>query len=157
MEQAEDATHPLPLQSLGDRLAARRTGMAFQRTRLAADRTLMAVIRTSLSLISFGFTIFQFFRKLMDADVIRGDSRAAGNFGIMLVLIGVAVLALGIVYHGWFMLSLRRVRYSMTQEGSIYGESPFPPSVTLITAVLLLLLGLAAIISMTTPVRLFGL
>ena len=52
-------------------LSTRRTGMSFQRTRMSADRTLMSVIRTSLSLISFGFTIFQFFEKLQDAEGAR--------------------------------------------------------------------------------------
>ena len=36
----------------------------------------------------------------------------------------------------------------MTQEGLIHGQSVFPISLTLITAVLLLLLGLMAIASM---------
>ena len=51
-------------------LSARRTGMSFQRTRMSADRTLMSTIRTSLSLIGFGFTIFQFFQKLRDANLV---------------------------------------------------------------------------------------
>src|SRR6185312_13103744 len=86
-------------------LSMRRTGMSFQRTRMSADRTLMSVIRTSLSLISFGFTIFQFFKKLQDAAVLRGAS-AARNFGASLVLLGVGLLALGIGYHLWFMWGL---------------------------------------------------
>ncbi len=36
----------------------------------------------------------------------------------------------------------------MTAEGLIHGESRFPVSLTLITAVLLLLVGIAAIVSM---------
>jgi putative membrane protein len=128
-------------------LAARRTGMAFQRTRLAEDRTLMAVIRTSLSLIGFGFTIYQFFQRLREQDIV---SRAAAprNFGAALVVLGIVMLVLGIAYHVRFMLGLRRLRESMREEGLIHGESLFPVSLTLITAVLLLLVGLAAIISM---------
>ena len=57
-------------------LSARRTGMSFQRTRMSADRTLMSVIRTSLSLIGFGFTIFQFFQKLHEAEVLKGSHAA---------------------------------------------------------------------------------
>ena len=57
-------------------LSSRRTGMSFQRTRMSADRTLMSVIRTSLSLISFGFTIFQIFEKLRDAQ--RHRARRVG-------------------------------------------------------------------------------
>ena len=68
--------------------------MAFQRTRMAADRTLMAVIRTALSLISFGFTIYTFFSKLREADVLKGAAPAR-NFGESLVLLGVGMLVLG--------------------------------------------------------------
>lgn len=128
-------------------LASRRTGMAFQRTRLAADRTLMAVIRTSLSLISFGFTIHKVFQGLKDNNVIA-HAASERNFGISLVIIGMLVLMVGIVYHAWFMLALRKQRASMGSEGLVHGESPFPPSMTLIAAVLLLLLGLFASISM---------
>ena len=54
------------------------------------------------------------------------------------------------------MLGLRRLRESMRQEGLIYGETVFPVSLTLITALLLLAIGLAAIISMEFQVGPFG-
>ncbi len=136
-------------------LAARRTGMAFQRTRLAEDRTLMAVIRTSLSLIGFGFTIFQFFQKLREQDVIA-HAAAPRNFGMALVWLGVLMLALGIAYHAQFMLGLRRLRQSMRDEGLIHGETSFPVSLTLITALLLLAMGVAAIASMQFNIGPFG-
>jgi len=136
-------------------LAARRTGMSFQRTRLAEDRTLMAVIRTSLSLIGFGFTIFQFFQSLREKEVI---SRAAAprHFGISLVGLGVLMLMLGILYHVRFMLGLRRLRRSMSEDGLVHGETAFPVSLTLITALLLLAIGLAAILSMGFNIGPFG-
>jgi putative membrane protein len=136
-------------------LSSRRTGMSFQRTRMAADRTLMAVIRTSLSLIGFGFTIFQVFQKLVEADVLQ-RAQAPGNFGLALVLLGIAMLVLGIVYHGKFMLELRRQRQQMRADGLIHGESRFPVSLTLIVALLLLLVGLLAIASMVFNVGPFG-
>ena len=128
-------------------LASRRTGMAFQRTRMAADRTLMAVIRTSLSLISFGFTIHKVFQGLKDNNVIA-HAASERNFGISLVGIGMLVLLVGIVYHAWFMLALRRQRAAMGIEGLVHGQSPFPPSMTLIAAVLLFALGAVAAVSM---------
>jgi len=128
-------------------LASRRTGMAFQRTRLAADRTLMAVIRTSLSLISFGFTIHKVFAGLKENKVIA-HAASERNFGITLVVIGMLVLLVGIVYHGWFMHALRKQRAALGGDGLIHGESPFPPSMTLIAALLLFGLGLVAAISM---------
>ena len=136
-------------------LAARRTGMAFQRTRLAEDRTLMAVIRTALSLIGFGFTIYQFFQRLREQELIT-RAAAPRHFGVALVALGIVMLVLGIGYHVQFMLGLRRLRESMRQEGLIYGETVFPVSLTLITALLLLAVGLAAIISMEFQVGPFG-
>lgn len=141
----------VPSQSTPDgisvELSSRRTGMSFQRTRMSADRTLMSVIRTSLSLISFGFTIFQFFQKLRESEVIE-SAAAARNFGQALVWIGVGMLVLGIVYHVQFMLGLRRERERMKAEGLVHGESRFPVSLTLLTALAMLALGVVALISM---------
>jgi putative membrane protein len=137
-------------------LSARRTGMSFQRTRMSADRTLMSIIRTSLSLISFGFTIFQFFQRLHDTNVLAGSAAPARNFGQALVLLGIAMLVVGILYHVQFMLGLRHERKRMTAEHLIHGESVFPASLTLITAVLLLALGIAAMISMVWRIGPFG-
>ncbi len=136
-------------------LSSRRTGMSFQRTRMSADRTLMSVIRTSLSLISFGFTIFQFFQKLRDQDVLTAAGPAR-NFGVALVALGIVMLIGGIVYHLQFMMALRVEREEMAEQGLIRGVSPFPPSLTLFTAILLLLIGLAAILSMVFHVGPFG-
>src|SRR4026209_743205 len=87
-------------------LSARRTGMSVHRTRMSADRTLMSIIRTSLSLISFGFTIFQFFQKLRDSEVLS-SAAGARAVGQALGWIGIGMLALGIVFHVQFMLRLR--------------------------------------------------
>ncbi len=136
-------------------LSARRTGMSFQRTRLAEDRTLMAVIRTSLSLIGFGFTIHQFFQRLHERDVIT-TAAAPRHFAVTLVALGVAMLILGIIYHVQFMLGLRHLRESMREEGLIRGETVFPVSLTLITAFLLLVVGVAAFFSMEFKIGPFG-
>jgi putative membrane protein len=136
-------------------LSARRTGMSFQRTRMSADRTLMSVIRTSLSLISFGFTISQVFEKLREAGTLT-HAAAPRNFGIALVALGIAMLAVGIVYHVQFMTGLRDERLAMTDAGLIHGESIFPPSLTLMTAAALLVIGVFAIVSMVFHVGPFG-
>ena len=133
----------------------RRTGMSFQRTRLSAERTLMSVIRTSLSLISFGFTINLVFRKRAETGVLTG-SAAARNFGIALVLLGIAMLIIGVVFHVRFMTELRSERKAMTANGLIHGESSYPPSMTLVAALLLLVLGLVAIVSMVYRIGPFG-
>ena len=136
-------------------LSARRTGMSFQRTRMSADRTLMSVIRTSLSLISFGFTIYQVFSRLQEEHVI-GRAHAARNFGAALIYLGVAMVAVGIIFHVQFMLGLRRQREDMRASGLIHGESEFPLSFTLAVAILLLLLGVAAIASVVFQIGPFG-
>jgi putative membrane protein len=136
-------------------LSSRRTGMSFQRTRLSADRTLMSVIRTSLSLISFGFTIYQVFEKLRDQGLLTGAA-SARNFGTTLVALGIVMLVIGIVYHVNFMLGLRDVRKAMAAEHLIHAESRFPPSFTLVTAILLLLIGIVAIFSMIFRTGPFG-
>lgn len=142
--------------SVSDDLGSRRTGMAFQRTRLAADRTLMAVIRTSLSLISFGFTIAKVFEKLRETGAVVGTARPARNFGVALVGLGIAMLVAGIVYHFQFMFGLREERKEMKVEGLVHGESRFPPSMTLMTAFVLLLIGIVVIVSLIFHMGPFG-
>jgi putative membrane protein len=139
---------PLPLNSTSDELAARRTGMSFQRTRMSADRTLMSVIRTSLSLISFGFTIYQFFEKLVQAKVLPAGGSGVRDFGLFLVVLGITMLVSGIAYHLAFMRGLRNQRKHLVADGLVHGESHFPVSMTLVVAILLLLIGLFAIANM---------
>jgi putative membrane protein len=141
--------------SVATELAMRRTGMAFQRTRMAADRTLMSVIRTALSLISFGFTIYTFFSKLKEAGALKGTA-SARNFGESLVLLGVGMLILGIIYHVMFMLGLRRERDTLKAEDLVHAESGFPTSLVLIVALALLLIGVAAALSMIARVGPYG-
>jgi uncharacterized membrane protein YidH (DUF202 family) len=149
------STHRTDLSAERTEMSMRRTGMSFQRTRLSADRTLMSVIRTSLSLIGFGFTIFQFFEKLRDAGTLT-HAAAPRNFGVTLVGLGIVMLVIGIGYHVLFMLGLRQERQAMAMAGLIHAESIFPPSFTLVTAVILLLIGVFLIISMIFQVGPFG-
>ena len=136
-------------------LSARRTGMSFQRTRMSADRTLMSVIRTSLSLIGFGFTIYQVFEKLLEAQVLR-SSEAPRRFGEALVFLGIAMLVLGIGYHIAFMIELRKRREQLKRDGLVHAESGFPASLTLIIAIALLAVGVFAGVSMTLNAGPFG-
>lgn len=136
-------------------MSMRRTGMSFQRTRMSAERTLMSFIRTSLSLIGFGFTIFQFFEKLKAAGTVTHDA-APRNFGITLVALGILMLLVGIAYHAQFMWGLRHEREAMRADGLIYAESKFPPSITLVTAIILLVVGVFAILSMVFHIGPFG-
>jgi len=141
--------------AISTELSSRRTGMSFQRTRMSADRTLMSVMRTSLSLIGFGFTIFQIFEKAHEADILR-SSMAPRRFGEALVILGIGMLVVGIGYHIYFMIGLRRERTMLKADGLIHAESQFPVSLTLIVALLLLLIGFFAIGSMVYGIGPFG-
>lgn len=155
-ERTHDAVTSLSdSDSISTELSTRRTGLSFQRTRMSADRTLMSVIRTSLSLISFGFTIYQVFAKAHQAGIVE-SSVAAGHFGRALVLLGMFLLALGIVNHLRFMVELRRQRAQMKSADLIHGEGRFPVSITLITAGALLLIGLFAFASTVFSFGPFG-
>ena len=127
-------------------MSSRRTGMSFQRTRMSADRTLMSVIRTSLSMIGFGFTIFQIFQKMYEAKLLPSVAPAR-HFGTSLLALGVLMLTVGIFYHLAFMRGLRAQRTTMHDSDLIDAQSGFPISLTLLTALLLLVLGLAAVVS----------
>jgi putative membrane protein len=151
----ESVTSKSDTDQISVELSSRRTGMSFQRTRMSADRTLMSIIRTSLSLISFGFTIFQVFEKLRDQSIITHGAPAR-NFGVTLVALGILMLVGGIVYHLQFMSELRAQRKAMTEAGLVHAQSSFPVSLTFVTAVALLFIGIAAIVSMLFEVGPFG-
>ena len=146
------STHRTALSTRRTEMSSRRTGMSFQRSRMSAERTLMSVIRTSLSLISFGFTIYQFLGRLMDEKLVSGAPHAARNFGQALVWLGVGMLITGIAYHLQFMLGLRKARRNMQDQTLVHAESSFPVSFTLLVAVMLLGIGVAALISLTFQV-----
>jgi len=147
-------TKPTP-DEISVELSGQRTELSFQRTRLTADRTLMSVIRTSLSLISFGFTIHQVFGKLAASHAL-GSSSAARNFGMALVSLGILMLVLGIIYHLQFMRGLRHERAALNSAHLIHAESRFPVSLTLLIALALLMIGIAAILSMIFSIGPFG-
>ncbi|KRG48973.1 hypothetical protein ARC20_17140 [Stenotrophomonas panacihumi] len=138
-------------------MSMRRTGLSFQRTRMSADRTLMSIIRTALSLIGFGFTIYQVFSKMISHALHVGfGGDAPRNFGLALVMLGVVLLTLGIIYHIRYMAALRAERDAMARDGLVHAESPYPLSLSLVTAILLWGIGLVAITSMVFDLTLPG-
>jgi putative membrane protein len=141
-----------------EKMASLRTSLSVQRTRMAAERTLMATLRTSLSLIGFGFTIFSFFQGMSSGLIGEGviRARAPARFGLALVFIGVLVLLLGTLFHYRYMVQLRRQRAEFIERGYLPGTSSFPISMSLVTSFLLLLVGLAAILSIMLRVGPFS-
>jgi uncharacterized membrane protein YidH (DUF202 family) len=155
MHRTDLSEHRSALSTNRTEMSSRRTGMSIQRTRMSADRTLMSVIRTALSLIGFGFTVHEAFKKALQAGAID-TAESARNFGLTLIVLGILLLVGGIVRHLQFALELRRRRAEMIGDRYIHGESRYPVSMTLITAVLLLLVGLLAVASVVFNVSFLG-
>jgi putative membrane protein len=69
---------------------------AWMRTQMALERTLMAATRTAVSLIGFGFTVAQFFEKLVVKEPVGGHLRpeTPRNLGLALIAAGVVSLVI---------------------------------------------------------------
>ena len=120
-------------------LAEKRTKLAFDRTRFAADRTLMAWIRTSISMIGFGFSIYKFFQYLRESGTLAVDWRPQGprNLGLTLIALGTGLLIVAIVEHVQFLRRLSKE----AQHG-------FPKFTTLITAIIISVIGLFTLVNL---------
>jgi putative membrane protein len=129
-------------------LASNRTAMSFERTAMSSDRTLMSVIRTSLSLLGFGFTIFQFFHTLNERFMEgRLPTEAPRRFGGALVVLGITLLALGIFNHLNETRARRRRRARLYEGGLVAHVEPVKASSAMVIAILLLMVGLLAFVS----------
>lgn len=137
-------------------LSMRRTGMSIQRTRMSADRTLMSIMRTSLSLIAFGFTLYEAFKKALDAGAIH-SVQSPRNFGLALIGLGILLLIGGIARHVQFARELRERRGALIEEDLVHGDSAYPYSVTLFGSVILLVIGILAVVSIVFDVSFLGL
>ncbi len=71
-------------------------------------------------------------------------------------MLGVAILLGGIWRHVQFAQELRARRKMMIGEGLIHGDSAYPVSVSLLVAIGLMFVGLAAAANIIFGFRLFG-
>jgi putative membrane protein len=125
-------------------LASNQTSLSFERTLMSADRTLMSIVRTALSLISFGFTIYQVFHRAREAKLLPLGDHAPRNFGLALILLGVLLLVMGIISHSMFGVRLNQRRERLFSLALLRRDIHYRATPTFVTAVLLLLVGVAA-------------
>ena len=138
--------------SASDELSSNRTSLSFERTKLSMDRTLMSVMRTSISLVGFGFTIYQFFAKVTQVPGVALPEHAPRNFGLSLIVMGVLILAWGIVAHQMFGRALLERRGRLQALGLIrHADKPRPTMITWV-ALGLLLLGLLVLFNLVARV-----
>jgi putative membrane protein len=70
------------------------TKLAFDRTWVAYARTMLAWVRTATTLITFGFSVYKFFQIVREEGQRNDHLIGARQFGLLLVSIGLASLAL---------------------------------------------------------------
>ena len=109
------------------------TKLAFERTWVAYERTMLAWVRTATSLITFGFSVFKFFEILREAGGPKSRLMGAREFGLLLVGMGLASLALATVEY----------RQNIRTLGADYQGRP--RSLAVIVAALISILGILAL------------
>jgi putative membrane protein len=112
------------------------TKLAFDRTRVAYERTMLAWVRTATSLITFGFSVYKFFQILREEGARSNSLLGSRQFGLLLVSIGLAALALASLEY----------RQNIRMLEAQY-ESP-QRSLAVIVAALISILGILALIVM---------
>jgi putative membrane protein len=119
---------------------------AWMNTRMAMERTLMAATRTAISLIGFGFTVAQFFEKLIDKapeELRHLRPETPRNLGLALIAAGVVSLAaFTFQYH-------RATNYMRSGDYAAiagFGDKHMHSS-SYLTSFVVLLIGVAAFVS----------
>lgn len=109
------------------------TKLAFDRTWVAYERTMLAWVRTATSLITFGFSVYKFFQIVREGSERTNYLIGARQFGLLLVSIGLASLALATVEY----------RQNIRMLGARYEGRP--RSLAVIVAALISILGIVAL------------
>jgi uncharacterized membrane protein YidH (DUF202 family) len=118
-----------------------------ERMLMDADRMMMQAVSLSLSLIGFGFSINTFFRAAANEGAVANGDLTARRLGLALLVIGLLFLSMSIWGQARYRRELSR-RYGRAERASAW-RAAFDGRVTptFITALLLLLVGLSALVS----------
>ena len=128
-------------------LASQRTELSFEQAAMSSDNSLLASVRTSMALITFGFIIFEYLQKL-GQEYLGGalPAHSPRRFGLSLIVLGVVLLCLEILRHRQYRRAQAARRQDLFDRGLIHHPESGRSSSAVIVAVLLLLIGIAAII-----------
>jgi len=119
---------------------------AWMRTQMALERTLMAAARTAVSLIGFGFTVAQFFQKLISeapAGLRHLRPETPRNLGLALIAAGIFSLTVFTLQYHRASAYLRSGDYAAIAG---FGGKPMHSS-TYMVAIVVILIGVAAFVS----------
>ena len=119
---------------------------AYERHLLDADWMTLQIVQTALALIGFGFTLHAFFMEAGDDGALGRPDVYARRVGLSLLVIGIILLASGILHQGGYRTRLlRRWAPVIGDAGATRLQSRFTPSY--VAAILLLAAGLLALAS----------
>ena len=114
--------------------------LALERTAFSSERAMMAWIRTAISLYTFGFSISKFIDYLALQETGIELSTGLRRLGIALIIMGIVALVLATTEH------LKRIR-RMRELGL---PRELPASLPVAASGVLLAIGIAAVVSITT-------
>ncbi len=128
----------------GTNLSVVSTQLSWMRSDLSNLRTLLAWARTSVSMIGFGFTIYNFFRGLLQDVGGRTGEVGARNLGLSLVAAGTLAMAVAV----WNYREINRSLAAMEAEFPIPGRLRQRWIYAYVLSAVLMLIGLVTLIYM---------
>jgi putative membrane protein len=132
--------------TVADELASQRTELSFEQAAMGSDNALLASVRTSMALITFGFIIFEYLQKISEEQLAGSlPAHSPRRFGLALLVLGVVLLCFEILRHKTDRRVRRQRRQELFERGLIRHPEMARPNSAMIVAILLLLVGLAAI------------
>jgi len=139
--------------NIANELASQRTELSFEQAAMGSDNSLLASVRTSMALITFGFIIFEYLQKLSDEHHAGSlPAHSPRLFGAALLVLGVTLLCLEIIRHAQYRRVRRQRRQELFERNLIRHPEMDRMNSAMIVAVLLLLIGIAAILRVALSV-----